>query len=101
MPLRKQSKLVRRGVDKYLNLVLEGHFLYQEEDCMEFWGERELEDITVTPLQPTAYLACRLLYAAAQIADKERLFKLIGFHKSERRNQLTNKMVLDCVVVQK
>jgi hypothetical protein len=34
VPLRKQSKLVRSGVDKYLNLVLEGHFLDQEEDCM-------------------------------------------------------------------
>ena len=101
VPLRKQSKLVRRGVDKYLNLVLEGHFLDQEEDCMEFWGERELEDITGTPLQPTADLACRLLSVAAQSADNERLFKRIGFHKSERRNRLTNKRAMDCVVVQK
>ena len=60
-----------------------------------------MEDITGTPLQPTADLARRLLSVAAQSADNEWLFKRIGFHNSERRNGLTNKRALDCVVVQK
>ena len=88
-------------MSKYLRSIVDGLYTEQEENCIEYWQDMELEDIEGTSLAPTADFARRLLSVAAQSADNERLFKRIGFHKSERRNILANQRVMNGVFVQK